>query len=94
MKPRFSRLSEIDLARIADYIAADSPREAIRFVLALRDKANEAALNPLIYPVARIHPRPLRRIVVGAYLIWFSLGERDEVTIERILHSASEHPET
>lgn len=92
MKARFSRASESDLAAIGEFIARDSPRHALRFVRKLREKAIKAAEAPEIYPVYAQLTISVRRIVVGAYAIYFSV-QHDSVVIERIIHSAmSGHP--
>ena len=74
-----SRLAEMDLAEITDFIALDNPEGAYRF--------EEELLEPLAY-VERAELRPgLRSCAHGAYIIFFTVN-REGVRIERILHGA------
>jgi toxin ParE1/3/4 len=82
-----SRLAEMDLAEITDFIALDNPEAAYRFEEELLDSAHKIARAPLAY-VERPDLRPgLRSCVHGAYVIFFTVN-REGVRIERILHGA------
>ncbi len=52
MRVVFSRLAEKDLEEIGDYIAADNPARALRFVREIRRHCGEIATSPLAYVVA------------------------------------------
>lgn len=87
MKIVFSPRSEEDLEEIADFIARDSPRSAIRFIAEVRATCEKLADAPLGYEVQRQIDPGIRRAVHGRYLIFYSTPP-GEVRIERILHSA------
>jgi len=77
----------MDLAEITDFIALDSPQRAQQFEDELLERAQQIARAPLEY-VERSELQPgLRSCAHGAYVIFFSVGERG-VRIERILHGA------
>lgn len=85
MRLRFSPLAPRDLQEIADYIAQDSPRYALRVIRRLRAGCSEIARQPQLYrlrpelaPDARIAP-------VGNYVILFRIRNK-AVRIERIVH--------
>ncbi len=46
MQIELSPLAEADLESIGDYIALDSPGNALRFILSLRDQCQKIALHP------------------------------------------------
>ena len=52
MRVEFSPLAEMDLEAIADYIAQDSPLDAVRFIDGMRGQCERLARAPLAY-VAR-----------------------------------------
>ncbi len=52
MRLEFSPLAESDLEAIGDYIAMDSPANAVRFIDGLRDQCEKIARAPMGY-VAR-----------------------------------------
>ena len=49
MRLRLSPLVPADLEEIADFIAQDSPRQAVRWLRLLRTKVKETARSPEIY---------------------------------------------
>lgn len=74
-----------DLEEIADFIAADSPRSALRLLRQLRAKMKTIARQPELY---RLRPElgpDARLAVVGQYLILFRI-HRNAVRIERVVH--------
>lgn len=79
--------AEQDIEGIGDYIANDSPANALRFIHALRTHFRKIADNPLGY-----RPRPelgegIRSCAHGNYTIFFlTIGE--SVNIVRVLHGA------
>ena len=52
MRLELSPLAEVDLEAIADYIALDSPGNALRFIQGIRTQCQKILLSPLGY-VAR-----------------------------------------
>lgn len=89
MKVVFSPRSEEDLEEIADFIARDSPRSAIRFIAGIRATCEKLADTPLGYEVQPQIDPDIRRAVHGRYLIFYSVNA-DRVRVERILHGARE----
>ncbi len=85
--------AEVDLERIGDAIAGDSPPRAVIFVAELRKKCESIGATPRLYPVIRRYSRvALRRRVHGNYLIFYRIG-RNVVTVLRILHGAMNYEE-
>ncbi|MFZ2988346.1 type II toxin-antitoxin system RelE/ParE family toxin [Ideonella sp.] len=87
MKVRLSKRSEVDLEEIGDYIAMDSPMNAVRFIDELRVACQKIGHMPTGY-----QPRPelgegLRSSTLKSYTIFFVV-ELDEVLVIRILHGA------
>lgn len=87
MRVRLSKRSEIDLEEIGDYIAIDSPMNAVRFVLELREACQKIGRMPSGY-----RPRPelgdgLRSSTLKSYTIFFVVKD-DEVLVMRVLHGA------
>ena len=87
MKVILSPRSERDLEEIADFIARDSPRSAIRFIADLRATCEKLADAPLGYEVQLQLDPSIRRAVHGRYLVFYSVNP-DRVRVERILHAA------
>ncbi len=81
--PRASR----DLKRIGDYIAADSPRAAVRFITALRADMDKLVLFPFMAQIVGGHPR-FRRFPHGAYVVFYEVTD-GEILIRSIEHSAT-----
>lgn len=83
----FTELAESDLTEIALYIAADSPRDALRFVAELRKHCDDLTENPARYRLREEYGSGVRVAIHGRYLIFYA--ERDgAIVIERVLHSA------
>lgn len=83
----FSELAESDLDEIALFIAADSPKAALRFVAELRALCQSLTENPARYRLREEYGDGVRVAIHGKYLIFYA--ERDEaVVIERILHGS------
>ena len=87
MQLEFSPLAQQDLETIGDYIAQDSPGNALRFVQSLRTQCQKIGMAPLAY-VARLElGEGLRSCAHGRYIIFFRARD-NLVRIERILHGA------
>jgi len=85
MRLRLSPLVPADLEEIADFIAQDSPRQAVRWLRLLRTKIKEIAKRP---EVCRLRPElgpDARLATVGSYVILFRIHQ-NAVRIERVLH--------
>ena len=82
-----SPLAETDLEAIGDYIAADSPGNALRFIQDLRGQCVKITKAPMAYVARPELGQGLRSCAYGRYVIFFRLGDAT-VRVERILHSA------
>ncbi len=87
MRLEFSPLAQIDLETIGDYIAEDSPANALRFVEGLRTQCEKISRAPSGYVARPEFADGLRSCAYGRYIIFFRLTT-DGVRIVRILHSA------
>ena len=87
MRLELSPLAEIDLETIGDYIALDSPGNALRFIDDLRDQCRKITKMPLAYVARSELGDGLRSCAFGRYVIFFRAHDA-VVRIERILHCA------
>ena len=83
----FTKLAEADLDEIALFIAADSPKRALRFVDEIRALCASLIENPARYRLREEYGAEVRVAVYGKYLIFYA--ERGSgVIIERVLHGS------
>jgi toxin ParE1/3/4 len=76
MRLELSPLAETDLEAIGDYIAVDSPGNALRFIQELRDQCRKITKAPMAY-VARLELGDgLRSCAHGRYVIFSGLVMR------------------
>ena len=87
MQLELSPLAEVDIEAIGDYIAADSPANALRFVQDLRAQCKKISKAPMAYVARPELGEGLRSCAFGRYVIFFRPADAI-VRIERILHSA------
>jgi toxin ParE1/3/4 len=88
MRVSFSRAAQADLRDIGDFIFADNPAAARRWVAKLRKASLELGQFSRRYPM---DPElGLRKRPFGAYTIFYSVAA--EVEIARILHAARDWP--
>jgi len=87
MRLELSPLAVTDLEAIGDYIALDSPGNALRFTQGLRDQCQKIVRAPLAYVARPELGDGLRSCAHGRYVIFFRPCA-EVVRIERILHSA------
>lgn len=87
MRLELSPLAQADLEGIGDYIALDSPVNALRFIQGLRAQCKKIAQSPMAYLARPELGERLRSCAHGRYVIFFC-PDLDLVRIERILHSA------
>lgn len=87
MRLELSPLSQLDLEAIGDYIALDSPTNALHFVQGMRDQCLKIARSPMAYVARPELGDGLRSCAYGRYVIYFR-PTIEHVRIERILHSA------
>jgi len=87
MRLELSPLAQSDLEAIGDYIALDSPGNALKFIQTLRDQCKKIAKSPMAYVSRPELSDRLRSCAFGRYVIFFQPGDA-VVRIERILHSA------
>lgn len=83
--------AKADLARIADYIAADNPARARSFVRNLQMRARQIGDAPRGFPlVLRYEHTGVRRRVYGNYLIFYRI-EETRISVIAILHGAQDY---
>ena len=87
MRLELSPLAETDLEAIGDYIAIDSPGNALRFIQDLRKQCRKITKAPMAYVARPEIGEGLRSCAHGRYVIFFS-PDAEIVRVERILHSA------
>ena len=83
----FTELAEADLAEIALYIAADSPKIALRFVAELRRHCHLLTEHPARNRLREEYGAGVRVAVHGKYLIFY-VERGSAIVIERILHGS------
>ena len=83
----FSPLAEADIEAIGDYIAQDSPRNALRFIDGLRVQCQKIVRAPMAYVARPELGEGVRSCAHGRYVIFFRPGI-EYIRIERVLHSA------
>ncbi len=87
--------AKADLAAIVDYIAADSPENADRWLTIMLQKLQTLEQFPLALPHARERPhhkRDLRQLVHGNYRIIFYVDD-EVVNVVSVRHSSRQpHP--
>ncbi len=74
-----------DLEEIADYIAQDSPRQAVRVLRLLHERMREIARQPQLYRLRPELGSEARIASMGNYIILFRIRGQT-VRIERVLH--------
>ena len=88
MKLAFTPTARRDIQEIGDYIALDSRRQAMRFVIALERFCARFRSQPERYPLSPRHAkRGIRRAPHRGYLIFYRVRDTT-VEILRILHAA------
>ncbi len=87
MRLRLSPCVSGDLDQIAEYIAQDSPRHAVRMLRLLRARMKEIARNPKIYRLRPEIGAEARLAVLGNYVILFRIRQ-NTVRIERVVHGS------
>ncbi|HEY2658295.1 MAG TPA: type II toxin-antitoxin system RelE/ParE family toxin [Caulobacteraceae bacterium] len=91
MRTVLSEAGAADLEAIADWIAADNPRGAIRFAMELRQACEALALAPRACPILeRYAEHGVWRRVYGAYLILYRIEDR-HITILHVIHGARDY---
>lgn len=76
-----------DLEQIAEFIAQDSPRHALRVLRLLRARMKEIARQPELYRLRPELGADARMAVIGQYVILFRIRP-NAVRIERVVHGA------
>jgi plasmid stabilization system protein ParE len=87
MRLRLSPLVPGDLEEIADYIAKDSPRQAVRLLRELRSRMYEIAQQPELYQLRPEIGEGARLALMGHYVILFRI-RTNAVRIERVVHGS------
>jgi len=82
---------EGDLDAIAEYIAADSPRRAVRFIREIYAAIERIGEGPLLYQLRPDVGPDARLAVVGRYVILFRFA-KDVVYIERVVYGGRDLP--
>ena len=88
---RVSPLAERDLEGIGDYIARDSAKIALNFIIALRETFGKIAANPLACRERPELGKEVRSCAHGNYVIFFKATAR-QIVIARVLHGAMDLP--
>lgn len=91
MQLQFSPAAQDDLEAIADYIAQDSPANAVWFIDQLRVQCQRLVKAPMAYVARPELGEGLRSCAHGRYVIFFR-PQATVVRIERILHGARDMP--
>jgi plasmid stabilization system protein ParE len=76
-----------DLEEIADYIAQDNPRQAIRLLRELRTRMKEITKQPALYQLRPEIGAGARLAMMGPYVILFRIRS-NAVRIERVVHGS------
>ena len=76
-----------DLEEIADYIAQDSPRQAVRLLRELQARMKEIAKQPSLYRLRPELGKDARLAVLGQYVILFRVRS-SAARIERVVHGS------
>ena len=87
MRVVLSALAELDLIEIGDWIARDSPANAVRFVRLLRLAINRIARMPTGYRLRPELGEGVRSCAVKSQVIFFRI-EPGHVLVLRVLHGA------
>lgn len=91
MRLELSPYIERDLEEMADWIAQDNPRRAIRFIQEIREEFRRISAGPLLYQLRPEVGEDARLAVVGRYVILFRIA--DEVArIERVVFGGRDLP--
>jgi len=91
MRIELSRYISQDLEAIADYIAQDSPEQALKLIRRIRLKLRQIGKNPQLYQLRPDIGEAARTAVVGRYVILFRIVG-DIVRIERVVFGARDLP--
>ena len=91
MRLRLSPLVPGDLEEIAEYIAQDSPRHALRTIRLLHARMKEIAKQPEVYRLRPELGADARLAAVGNYVILFRIY-KGLVRIERVVHGNRDLP--
>lgn len=83
---RWKRAAGDDLAAIIDYIAADSPDGAERFLEAILARIQSLERFPFSGGICPHYPKA-RQIVFGNYIVYYTVGKRD-IVIRAVVHGA------
>lgn len=87
MRLRLSPHVPGDLEEIAEFIANDSPRHALRILRLLRARMKEIAKQPALYRLRPELGSDARLAAVGQYVILFRIRQNG-VRIERVVHGS------
>jgi len=86
----FSERAREELNEIVERIEKeyDNPQAAERFFVNVQQKAVALAHNPFLYPLCfdeRIYEKGYRRVIVGNYIIIYSIDEENELVFIRAI---------
>ncbi|MDP4822846.1 MAG: type II toxin-antitoxin system RelE/ParE family toxin [Aestuariivirgaceae bacterium] len=87
MKVRFSQRALLDVRESGDFIAAENPSAATRFVESLEARCNNLAHSPRSGLARPELGETIRSVPFGQYVVFYSLNDA-ELRIERVLHGA------
>jgi toxin ParE1/3/4 len=88
---QLSPLIKKDLDEIADWIAQDNPRRAVKIVRELRAEFNRIAQNPMLYQLRPDIGEDVRLASLGHHVILFWI-DGDVVRFERVVYGGRDLP--
>jgi toxin ParE1/3/4 len=91
MRIELSRCISQDLEAIADYVAQDSPQQALKLIRRIRLKLRQIEKNPQLYQLRPDIGEGARAAVVGRYVILFRVVG-DAVRVERVVFGGRDLP--
>ena len=91
MRSELSPLIKKDLDEIADWIAQDNPRRAVKIVRELRAEFNRIAQNPMLYQLRPDIGEDVRLASLGHHVILFWI-DGDVVRFERVVYGGRDLP--
>lgn len=91
MRYILSPIVKEDLDEIADWIAQDSPRRAIKIVRELRAEFRKIAQHPMLYQLRPDIGEDVRLATVGHYVILFWI-DGDVTRFERVVYGSRDLP--
>lgn len=88
MKVRLSRIAQIDLLEIGDWIGTDNPQRALSFIDELESRCKALATSAKRYPaVLTMGKHEIRKRTYRRYIILYRVTS-EQIEIDRIVHAS------